>query len=248
MLSSANIEYLKWDMNRPLTEVFSQRQNALPTPVVIPLPCDSQLDGRTIAYEPRAAAVATPVWQSETSHRFVLGLYELQARITAAFPHVLLENCSSGGGRFDPGILLSTHIINTPQHHPHQTSPLNTPCRYAVFLPADLVLRQHGRPRAHEDPVRHLAGLSREMHRGAHQVREIACSKMPDPSTLFNTYSIIFANPNPPLPIVCRTIGTCRQWSTQSHHGKLHSSSHPRLRGYVRHLRVRDGHNRAVNS
>ena len=24
VLSSANIEYLKWDMNRPLTEVFSQ--------------------------------------------------------------------------------------------------------------------------------------------------------------------------------------------------------------------------------
>ena len=77
-----------------------------PTQVATPLPCDSELDGRTIAYEPaRAVPVATPVWQSETSHRFVLGLYELQARITTAFPHVLLENCSSGGGRFDPGML-----------------------------------------------------------------------------------------------------------------------------------------------
>jgi len=26
-------------------------------------------------------------------------------RITTAFPHILLENCSSGGGRFDPGML-----------------------------------------------------------------------------------------------------------------------------------------------
>ena len=100
VLSSANIEYLKWDMNRPLTEVFSQRQNALPAPGPTPLPCDSEVDGRAIAYEPARAAAAAPVWQSETSHRFVLGLYELQGRITAAFPHVLLENCSSGGGRY----------------------------------------------------------------------------------------------------------------------------------------------------
>lgn len=45
------------------------------------------------------------VWQSETSHRYVLGLYELQSRITKAFPDILLENCASGGGRFDPGML-----------------------------------------------------------------------------------------------------------------------------------------------
>jgi hypothetical protein len=35
----------------------------------------------------------------------VLGLYQLQGRIAAAFPHILLENCASGGGRFDPGML-----------------------------------------------------------------------------------------------------------------------------------------------
>jgi alpha-galactosidase len=27
----------------------------------------------------------------------MLGVYELQQRITSAFPHVLLENCASGG-------------------------------------------------------------------------------------------------------------------------------------------------------
>ncbi len=26
-------------------------------------------------------------------------------RVTTAFPHILLENCSSGGARFDPGML-----------------------------------------------------------------------------------------------------------------------------------------------
>lgn len=36
-------------------------------------------------------------------HRYMLGVYELQQRIVTAFPNVLLENCASGGGRFDPG-------------------------------------------------------------------------------------------------------------------------------------------------
>lgn len=39
------------------------------------------------------------IWQSETSHRFVLGLYELQDMITEAFPNLLLENCASGGSK-----------------------------------------------------------------------------------------------------------------------------------------------------
>jgi alpha-galactosidase len=43
--------------------------------------------------------------QRETSHRYMLGLYDAMERITSAFPHVLFEGCSGGGGRFDPGIL-----------------------------------------------------------------------------------------------------------------------------------------------
>eukprot|EP01035_Chromulina_nebulosa_P021051 gene21051-27278_t len=79
VLRSANIHYIKWDMNRPLTEVYSQRDD-----------CDQDHN---------------KVWQSESSHRYVLGVYDLQDRITREFPHVLLENCASGGGRFDPGML-----------------------------------------------------------------------------------------------------------------------------------------------
>ena len=41
----------------------------------------------------------------EFFHRFVLGTYELQDRLTRTFPDLLLENCSGGGGRFDPGML-----------------------------------------------------------------------------------------------------------------------------------------------
>lgn len=73
VLRSANIEYVKWDMNRALTDIGS-----------VGLPADRQ---------------------GEIFHRYVLGVYELQDRLTKEFPHLLLENCSSGGARFDPGIL-----------------------------------------------------------------------------------------------------------------------------------------------
>jgi alpha-galactosidase len=73
---SANVEYVKWDMNRPLTEVYS------------------------------AAAEMGEVWQAEISHRYMLGVYELQQRLTTQFPHVLLENCASGGT--SPDILRSS--------------------------------------------------------------------------------------------------------------------------------------------
>ncbi|WP_138494881.1 alpha-galactosidase [Paenibacillus pinistramenti] len=73
IFSTVPVAYVKWDMNRCLTEIGSA---ALP-----------------------------PERQAETAHRYVLGLYELLERITADFPHILFESCSSGGGRFDPGML-----------------------------------------------------------------------------------------------------------------------------------------------
>lgn len=73
VLRSAPICYLKWDMNRPLIDVYS---SALP-----------------------------PDRQGEAAHRYVLGLYELQERLVDDFPDLLLENCCSGGGRFDAGML-----------------------------------------------------------------------------------------------------------------------------------------------
>ena len=73
ILDNANIEYIKWDMNRQLTEVGSQT-----------LPKNRQRE----------------LW-----HRYVLGVYDLMERITSEYPHILLENCSGGGARFDPGML-----------------------------------------------------------------------------------------------------------------------------------------------
>ncbi|MDE6195508.1 MAG: alpha-galactosidase, partial [Erysipelotrichaceae bacterium] len=72
-LSSGKIDYVKWDMNRHLSDVGS-----------FALPHDQQ---------------------KEVSHRYVLGLYRILSEVTTRFPNVLFENCSSGGGRFDPGMM-----------------------------------------------------------------------------------------------------------------------------------------------
>ena len=72
ILRSANIEYVKWDMNRQLTDIGSAA-----------LPAD-QL--------------------GEFYHRYVLAVYRLQERLLTEFPKLLLENCSGGGARFDPGM------------------------------------------------------------------------------------------------------------------------------------------------
>ena len=63
VLDSANITYVKWDMNRHSVAVGSK------------------------------------------AHDFVLGLYEVLGRIFGPRPHILLESCSSGGNRFDLGML-----------------------------------------------------------------------------------------------------------------------------------------------
>ena len=63
ILDSANISYVKWDMNR-----------------------------HSIALGARA-------------HEFILGLYDILNRIFLPRPQILLESCSSGGNRFDLGML-----------------------------------------------------------------------------------------------------------------------------------------------
>lgn len=73
VLHSADISYVKWDMNRSISDWYTQT-----------LPADRQ---------------------GEMPHRYVLGLYALLERLTAAFPEVLFEGCSGGGGRFDAGML-----------------------------------------------------------------------------------------------------------------------------------------------
>ena len=63
VLDSANIKYVKWDMNR-----------------------------HSVAL-------------GEKSHAYILGLYDVLRRIFGPRPEILLESCSSGGNRFDLGML-----------------------------------------------------------------------------------------------------------------------------------------------
>ena len=72
VLKSADIGYVKWDMNRNFLE---------------------------------AGTAAEGAYEGETAHRYMLGLYRVLEEITSAFPEVLFEGCSGGGGRFDAGIL-----------------------------------------------------------------------------------------------------------------------------------------------
>ena len=73
VINGANISYIKWDMNRPLTDVYS---NGTPAEL-----------------------------QGCVSHKYVLGVYRLYEKLLSAFPDILFESCSSGGSRFDAGML-----------------------------------------------------------------------------------------------------------------------------------------------
>lgn len=133
-LKDGEIDYIKWDMNRPLTDVNSH-----------------MLD-----YDRKG----------EAYHRYVLGLYEVLEKVTKKYPDVLFEGCSSGGARFDPGMLyyvgqnwcsdntdgfdrvyiqsgfsmlyppvsMGAHVSITPNHQTGRTTSLTTRYRVAKLL------------------------------------------------------------------------------------------------------------------
>ncbi len=51
------------------------------------------------------SALSDSEHQGEVAHRYYLGLYALLERLHNAYPDLLLEGCSGGGGRFDAGWL-----------------------------------------------------------------------------------------------------------------------------------------------
>jgi alpha-galactosidase len=73
VIEEANVSYVKWDMNRNISDVYSQT-----------LPKDDQ---------------------GKFHYLYVVGLYDILQYLTTAYPHVLFESCSSGGNRFDLGML-----------------------------------------------------------------------------------------------------------------------------------------------
>ena len=133
VIEEAQLDYIKWDMNRPLTDVFS------------------------------AAWPANQ--QGEIFHRYVLGVYDLYERLISCYPRLLFESCSSGGGRFDPGMLhyapqawtsddsdaierlkiqygtsllyplssMGAHVSIVPNHQTNRLTPLKTRGNVAFF-------------------------------------------------------------------------------------------------------------------
>lgn len=133
VFASADISYVKWDMNRNFTDYFSAA-----------LPAERQ---------------------GEVAHRYVLGLYRCMKELTDRFPHILFEGCSSGGNRFDLGILsyfpqiwasdntdavsrvdiqtgysygypmstVGAHVSACPNHQTLRTAPLETRFNVAMF-------------------------------------------------------------------------------------------------------------------
>lgn len=75
VIEAAKLDFIKWDMNRNITE----------------------------AYSPYLAEKERP--QTEFFHRYMLGVYDLYQRILTDFPDLLIEGCAGGGGRFDLGML-----------------------------------------------------------------------------------------------------------------------------------------------
>ena len=49
--------------------------------------------------------IASSSKYGETYHRLVLGAYKLYGKLINRYPNLFIENCSSGGGRFDLGML-----------------------------------------------------------------------------------------------------------------------------------------------
>ena len=133
LLGNAAISYVKWDMNRYITECYSLSK-----------PADQQ---------------------GKVYHEYILGVYDLYERLIRKYPDVLFESCSSGGARFDPGMLyyapqtwtsddtdayervkiqygtsyvypiscMGAHVSSVPNQQVGRTTPLKTRGNVAMF-------------------------------------------------------------------------------------------------------------------
>ena len=84
VLDSAKTEYLKWDANRHIADLYSARMS----------------EG-TVQIEPSGMIL----------HKYVLGLYRILEQLRQRYPDLLIEGCCGGGGRFDAGMLYYTPQI-----------------------------------------------------------------------------------------------------------------------------------------
>lgn len=119
VLDQASISYVKWDMNRHISDAYS-------------------------------ATLGTR--QGEFYHRYILGVYDVMARITKAHTDILFEGCSAGGNRFDLAMLFYMPQIwtsddtdaNERTHIQRGTSfayPLSTMAAHVSAVPNHQTLR-----------------------------------------------------------------------------------------------------------
>lgn len=133
VIRTAKISYIKWDMNRYITECYSNG--------------------------------ADKEHQGQVMHKYILGVYDLYTRLIEEFPDILFESCSSGGARFDPGMLyfapqtwtsddtdahertkiqygtsfvypitsMGAHVSETPNQQLNRMTPLDTRANIAFF-------------------------------------------------------------------------------------------------------------------
>lgn len=81
VIDSANVEYIKMDMNRSICDVYTGLAER-----------GYQNYGKVM-------------------HGYVLGVYDFLERLVRRYPNILIEGCSGGGGRFDGGMLYYTPQI-----------------------------------------------------------------------------------------------------------------------------------------
>lgn len=135
VIQAARVDYVKWDMNRNITEAFSPYLQQQDRP------------------------------QNEFFHRYMMGVYQLYQLLLTEFPDLLIEGCAGGGGRFDLGILyyspqiwvsdnsdaiarlsiqsgtalgypleaMSNHVTAVPNHQMQRITPLATRYNVAQF-------------------------------------------------------------------------------------------------------------------
>lgn len=106
VVDSANIEYIKMDMNRSICEAYS--------------------------------AAAGHQNFGEITYKYVLGVYKFLDKLLARYPDLLIEGCSSGGARYDAGMMYYTPQIWTSDNS-DAIERLNIQCSASYGYPVSVV-------------------------------------------------------------------------------------------------------------
>lgn len=106
VVDTANIEYIKMDMNRSICEAYS--------------------------------AAAGHQNFGEITFKYVLGVYSFLERLIERYPDMLIEGCSSGGARYDAGMMYYTPQIWTSDNS-DAIERLNIQCSASYCYPVSVV-------------------------------------------------------------------------------------------------------------